>query len=154
MAPGTADLADRAPAGHSGRVREEPLPPVAAVVSFIDAINRGDVEALAALMADDHHLDVFDEAPLVGRSANIDAWRGYAQAFPRYVIYPERIAEQAGVVAVLGYTTGSHLGLPDDEERELRLIWLAEVHNGRLRSWQLLEDTPQARDACGLVAPD
>jgi ketosteroid isomerase-like protein len=132
-------------------VREEPLPPVAAVVSFIDAINRGDVDALAALMADDHHLDVFDEAPLVGRSANIDAWRGYAQAFPRYVIYPEHIAEQDGVVAVLGYTTGSHLGFPDDEEREMRIIWRAEVHSGRLRSWQLVEDTPQARYACGLV---
>jgi ketosteroid isomerase-like protein len=135
-------------------VREEPLPPVAAVIGFINAINRGDVDALAALMAeDDHHLDVFDEAPLVGRSANIDVWRSYARAFPRYMIYPEQITQQGGVVAVLGYTTGSHLALPDDEERALRLIWLAEVHNGRLRSWQLLEDTPRARHECGLVVP-
>jgi len=48
-------------------VREEPLPPVAAVISFIDAINRGDMDALAELMAEEHHLDVFDEEPLVGR---------------------------------------------------------------------------------------
>lgn len=133
------------------RVREEPLPPVTAVISFIDAINRGDVDALAELMAAEHHLDVFDEEPLVGRDANVEAWRAYATAFPRYVIYPEHIVAQGDVVAVLGSTTGSHLGLPDDEERTLRLIWRAEVHDGRLLSWQLIEDTPLARDACGLT---
>ena len=36
---------------HSVRVRE-PMPPVAAVISFIDGINRGDVDHLATLMAD------------------------------------------------------------------------------------------------------
>ena len=125
---------------------------MAAVISFIDAINRGDVDALARLMADEHHLDVFDEEPLVGRHANVEAWRAYAAAFPRYVIYPEHVVAQDDVVAVLGYTTGSHLGLPDDEERALRLIWRAEVHEGRLSTWQLIENTPRARDACGLGA--
>jgi ketosteroid isomerase-like protein len=134
-------------------VREEPLPPVGAVISFIDAINRGDVDALAELMTDDHHLDVFDEPPLVGRDANVEAWRGYAQAFPRYVIYPEHVAAQGSAVAVLGYATGSHLGLPDDEERALHLIWRAVVHEGRLSYWQLVEDTPQSRHACGLRPP-
>lgn len=113
------------------RVREEPLPPVAAVISFIDAINRGDVDALTELMTNEHHLDVFDEEPLVGRDANVEAWRGYATAFPRYVIYPEHVVAQGDTVAVLGYTTGSHLVLPDDEERLLRLIWRAEVREGR-----------------------
>jgi hypothetical protein len=35
------------------RVRTPP-PPVAAVIGFIDAINRGDVDRLAALMSPDH----------------------------------------------------------------------------------------------------
>ena len=135
------------------RVREEPLRPVAAVLGFVEAINRGDVDALAELMTDDHHLDVFEESPLVGRDANFEAWRGYAAAFPRYRIYPERVAARGDLVAVLGYTTGSHLGLPDDEERALRLIWRAQVRDGRLSCWQLVEDTPQARDECGLAAP-
>jgi hypothetical protein len=103
-------------------------------------------------MTDDHHLDVFDEAPLVGRDANIQAWRGYAQTFPRYVIYPEQIAALHGVVAVLGYTTGSHLGLADDQEMIRRLIWRAEVTAGRLSAWQLIEDTSHARDSYGLRA--
>jgi hypothetical protein len=58
------------------------LPPVAAVISFIDHINRGDVRGLAALMTDDHELAVFDEDPLPGQAANVQAWAGYAAAYP------------------------------------------------------------------------
>jgi ketosteroid isomerase-like protein len=131
-------------------VREEPLPAVAAVVSFIDAINRGDVDRLGDLMTEDHHLDVFDEPPLRGKTANIDAWRGYASAFPAYVIYPHRLAERDDAVAVLGHTTGSHLGLSDDEESKLLLVWKARVEEGRLACWQLLEDAPELREQLGL----
>jgi ketosteroid isomerase-like protein len=134
-------------------MRDEPLPPVAAVVSFIDAINRGDVERLGDLMTEDHHLDVFDEPSLQGRDANGEAWRGYASAFPRYVIYVERIAEHDGVVAVLGHTTGSHLGLRDDEEVRLTLIWKARVESGKLTCWQLVEDNVENRRRCGLDTP-
>ena len=67
------------------------------------------------------------------------------ESYPAYVIYPHRIAERAGVVAVLGHTTGSHLGLPDEEESQLTLIWLAEVVDGALHSWRLIEDTPDNR---------
>ena len=128
----------------------EPLPPVAVVVSFIDRINRGDVEGLGELMSEHHQLIVRTEAPLVGREANIKAWHGYASAFPNYVIYPHRIAEREGRVAVLGRTTGSHLGLPDDEELKIALIWLAEVVAGQVKLWQILEDTPANRTSLSL----
>jgi len=126
------------------------LPPVGVAVSFIDCINRGDVDGLGRLMTQDHELVVFDEAPVVGRSANLEAWRGYVEAFPEYVIYPRRIAEHAGFVAVLGHTTGSHLGLSDAEERQLTLIWLAEVLDGAIRSWRLIEDSATNRREHGL----
>ena len=81
----------------------------------------------------------------------MEAWKGYA-AFPRYVIYPRAITEpRAGWVAVLGHTTGSHLGLTDLDERALAVIWLAEVRNGQLRCWRLLTDTPGRRSALGLA---
>lgn len=129
----------------------DPLPPVALVLSFIERINRGDVESLGELMSEDHQLVVLDEAPLIGRDANVQAWRGYATAFPDYVIYPHRIAESNGRVAVLGRTTGSHLGLPDEEELKLTVIWVAEVASGQVRLWQLLEDTPERRAELGLT---
>jgi ketosteroid isomerase-like protein len=128
-----------------------PQPPVAAVLRFIVCINCGDVDGLAELMTDDHELVVFAERPLKGKSTNIDAWHGYASAFPNYVIYPDRLSEYAtGRVAVSGHTTGSHLGLQDDEERLLTLIWLAEVQDGRLRYWHLTENNTANRHRYGL----
>jgi ketosteroid isomerase-like protein len=126
------------------------LPPVALAVSFIEQINRRDLDALAALMSDDHRLEVFDEPPLAGKDANVDAWRGYFDAYPSYVIYPHHIAARDGCVAVVGHTTGSHLQLSDDEERAMTLIWLADTADGLVTRWQLIEDTPANRQSCGL----
>jgi hypothetical protein len=121
------------------------MPPVAAVVSFIDAINRGDIVHLASLMSDDHRLQVFDEAPLDGKEANIVGWRGYTSLFPNYLIYPHQLVARDAEVIVLGHTTGSHLDLPDEQESRLTLLWKAIVRNGRLELWQLIADTPDRR---------
>ena len=131
-------------------MRTTPLPPVAAIVSFIDCINRGDVQGLGALMTDDHELTVFTEPSVAGRDANIAAWRGYAGAFPEYIVYPHRIAERDGIVAVAGHTTGSHLGLPDEVESQQTLIWLAGFSGGKVRTWTLIEDNPDNRHHLGL----
>jgi ketosteroid isomerase-like protein len=128
-----------------------PLPPVAAVIGFIDAINRGDAGRLAALMSSDHQLQVHAEPPVTGREANREAWNGYVTAFPDYVIYPDHIVHQGDDVLVLGSTTGSHLGLPDQEERQLGVIWRATVHDGLLVLWQIIEDTPGQRALLGLT---
>lgn len=124
----------------------------AVAAAFVDRINRRDLTGLAALMSDDHRLEVFDEEPLAGRDANADAWRGYFDAFPDYRIHPHRTAAGAGVAAVLGHTTGSHLGLADEEESRLTLIWVAHVEpaTGRVTRWRLLEDTTEHRRAFGL----
>lgn len=97
-------------------------------------------------MTDDHRLQIFTEEPVVGTEANEKAWRGYFKSFPEYVIYPRRIVEVTDtLVAILGHTTGSHLGLPDDEESRQTLIWLAETASGRLSDWTLVDDTPANR---------
>jgi ketosteroid isomerase-like protein len=128
-----------------------PLPPVAAVIGFIDAINHGDVDRLVALMSPDHRLQVLREPPVTGREANRDAWDGYVTAFPDYVIYPDRLVHHGDDVLVLGSTTGSHLGLPDQDERQLKVIWRATVRDGLLTLWQILEDTPGQRALLGLT---
>ncbi len=120
------------------------------MISFVDCINRGDVDGLGSLMTDDHRLVVFAEPPLVGRAANVEAWRGYLAAWPDYVIYPRSVAEDGARVAVAGTTTGSHLGLPDGEEATLGVIWMADGRDGRLSRWQLVADEPAARRELGL----
>jgi hypothetical protein len=130
-----------------------PQPPVAVALRFIDCINRGDLAGLAAVLADAHRLQIFTEEPVAGRVANEKAWSGYLESFPEYVIYPRRIAEVTdGLVAILGHTTGSHLGLPDDEESQQTLIWLAEAAFGRLSGWTLIDDTPEHRRRYSLDA--
>jgi hypothetical protein len=131
-------------------VPERRLPPVAIVIAFIDCVNRGDVPGLGELMAEDHSLSVFDEPPLTGRSRNIDAWQGYLTSYPNYVIHPRRVAASADRVAVLGHTTGSHLGLPDHEEETRTLIWVADVQRDLVRSWRLMNDTDEHRHLLGL----
>jgi ketosteroid isomerase-like protein len=128
-----------------------PLPPVAVVIGFIDAINRGDVDRLAALMSPGHRLQVLQELPVTGREANRDAWNGYVTAFPDYVIYPDYLVDRGDDVLVLGSTTGSHLGLPDQEERRLKVIWRAIARDGLLLLWQIIEDTPRQRALLGLT---
>jgi ketosteroid isomerase-like protein len=61
-------------------------PPLALTISFLDCINRGDLDGLCALMTADHELKIFAESPIVGRDANREAWEGYMQSFPQYVI--------------------------------------------------------------------
>jgi hypothetical protein len=78
---------------------------------------------------------------------------GYFDSFPNYVIYPHRMAERSGSVAVRGHTTGSHLELPDVDERKLTLIWIADTKGGSVTRWKLVEDSPQNRRAWGLDTP-
>ena len=75
---------------------------------------------------------------------------GYARAFPAYVIHPHRLEVKGNQVAILGHTTGSHLGLPDAEESKLTLIWIAGIEGDRVASWTLVEDTLEHRRAFGL----
>ncbi len=125
--------------------------PLALTLSFIDAINRGDVERLGALMADDYVLQVFDEAPQAGRAGGVAGWRGYLTRFPDYIVHPARFAASGGNVAVLGSTTGSHLALPDADEMRMSLIWLCETAGGKVRAWRLIADTPETRREHGLT---
>ena len=127
-----------------------PLPPVAVVVGFLDAINRGDIDRLCSLMTEEHRLQVLDAAPVAGRETNREAWIGYATAYPDYVVYPSLIVDRGAEVIVLGTTTGSHLGLPDAEERKLGVIWRALVDDGALSLWEIIDDTPDNRTRYGV----
>ncbi len=70
--------------------------------------------------------------------------------FPEYVIYPHRIAQIGSEMAVLGHTTGSHLGLSNEEEQRPTLIWVAEVTIRKVRVWRLEQDSPENKRTRGL----
>ena len=124
--------------------------PEVVALTFVDRINHADVDGLAALMTDDHELRIFDEAPVRGRKAVVEGWQGYARAFPLYQIVVRRVSVNGDRVAILGHTTGSHLGLPDEEEAQLTVIWIARIDTGRVAGWTLVEDTAESRRALNL----
>lgn len=101
-------------------------------------------------MSDDHELLIFEEAPVRGKSANVLAWKGYFAAFPRYRISISRQANHEGRVALLGYSTGSHLQMSDEVEAPISLIWVAELRQGLISRWVLLADSPDERRSLGL----
>lgn len=49
-------------------MRTTPLPPLAVTLSFVDCINRGDLDRLAELMTDDHWV-------AEARDGKLAAWR-------------------------------------------------------------------------------
>jgi hypothetical protein len=116
-------------------------------ISFVDCINHGDVERQATFMHQAFELRIFGEPPSTGT----EGWRGYANAYSSYLIHPHRMAVVGETAAIVGHTTGSHLELPDEEEAKLTLIWLSEVRDGKVLSWTLTEDTPEARERWGLA---
>ncbi|WP_285748670.1 nuclear transport factor 2 family protein [Lentzea sp. NBRC 105346] len=131
-----------------------PLPALATTLSFVDRINHTDLAGLAELMHPDHRLLVMDVPPVVGRDANVEAWRGYFTAFPEYVIHPRLFVPDGNRVAVFGATTGSHLNLADDEELALGVIWLAEVSDGLVTVWQVRDDSQALRQDLGISEVD
>ena len=126
------------------------LPPIPAVLAFIDRINHRDVDGMLALMSHGHAFHAAEEPPVTGEAHLRAAWEGYFRAFPAYCVYPIRFAQKGNFVAVLGYTTGSHLNLPDEEERKLLVIWTADVENGRLKTWTVDDDSVERRYLVGL----
>jgi hypothetical protein len=84
-----------------------PMTPRDCVLGFIEAINRGDVEHLASLMADRHRLQVLDEAPLDGKSAAPHhAPKEWAERYKRkfdmgYEAYRESVLERQKSVGIL-----------------------------------------------------
>jgi hypothetical protein len=122
----------------------EPTPEVATVLSFIDCINRSDIDGIDALIADQHTMQMFNEPPEVGRVEVIDAWRDYLASYPNFTIHPQSYTAHRGV-AVLGHVTGSHVPFNAQQQRQVTIIWSAQVECRRIVSWRLHHDTPRHR---------
>src|SRR4051794_5452317 len=115
----------------------DPRPDIATVVDFIHCINRGDVDGMDALIADQHTLQMFTQRPRVGRHETVDAWREYLRAHPDFTIHVDAYSVHDDI-AVIGRVTGSHLVEADEAEELVPIIWLAQVECRRIRSWRLL----------------
>ena len=102
------------------------------VRAFNDAINARDLDALTALMTDDHRFVDSDGAIVNGKAACTEAWRDFFAAFPDYRnVFDDMRSTTPGVVDNVGHSECSFAPL-DGPAR-----WRAEVRDGKVSLWQV-----------------
>ena len=105
--------------------------PVSDVLRYIGYVNEKDLDGLTAMTSKnvkftDYEGDVFYEH---------DFMHGYLAAYPEYKIHVHHALGGGEGVAIIGKTSGSHVG-PEVEEHEI-LIWTAEVRDGLITEWRI-----------------
>lgn len=109
-------------------------------LSFVDRINKHDLDGLAELMTSDH---VFIDAhgnSVSGKEKMIAGWRGYFEWFPDYYLEVVDVFEKGDTVALFGVAGGSFKGNKTGSWR-LPAAWKAVVKDGQVTLWQVFADT-------------
>lgn len=118
------------------------MTPEHVVEAFNAAINARDIDALAALMTDDHEFVDTDSASVRGKDACVAAWRGFFAGFPDYRnTFTLVCLLDATVITVKGYSTCSVAVLNGPA------LWSARVDGERVAQWRVYADTPENRAA-------
>ena len=115
---------------------------------FVRAINRQDVDAIAALMTDEHRfIDALGNV-VTGRAAMRAAWAGYFRMVPDYTIAVEETYSDGPVVILLGTAQGTYAptGALKPENRWSTPVALrAFVEEGRIAEWRVYADNEPMR---------
>ena len=117
---------------------------------LIERIDRQDLDGLLRLMTEDHSLLVFADHEMSGREEQCEAWKGYFDQCPEYMIHIQEMHVRGELAIIVGSTTGSHLGLPRLEEFRDPLIWTARVRGGAIPEWALHRLTDDNRERFGI----
>jgi ketosteroid isomerase-like protein len=109
-------------------------------VAFNEAINARDLDALRALMADDHTFVDSAGTVLAGTERVLGAWRGFFDAFPDYRNEWAEAIPTRGRVIVLGRSVCA-----TEPDLDGPAIWSVTITGGKVAEWRVLEDTPANR---------
>jgi ketosteroid isomerase-like protein len=109
--------------------------PIAVASSFNDRINAQDLAGLSALMSDNHvFIDSANNA-IKGRTACIEAWRGFFGAFPDYRNRFDQMQALGGLVVVVGRS------LCSDRRLNGPALWTVRIGVTGVSEWRVYEDT-------------
>lgn len=109
--------------------------PASVALAFIERINARDLDGLTALLTDDHLFIDYRGNEERGRDLVREGWAGYFRAYPDYRIRVDHVLTSGDGVAIVGRTTGSHVG-PDVEANEA-VVWTADIDHGRVAEWRI-----------------
>jgi ketosteroid isomerase-like protein len=116
--------------------------------AFVRAINRQDVEGLAALMAPGHRFVDSLGAVVEGREAMLAGWAEYFRMVPDYSIAVEETLCDGAIVVMLGVAQGTYS--PDGRLRaenrwETPGAFRAFVEDGLVAEWRVYADNEPIR---------
>jgi ketosteroid isomerase-like protein len=117
---------------------------VAVAIAFNEAINDHDLNALVALMTDDHcFIDSADQI-IQGREAVREAWRDFFATFPDYRNIFNLLLERGDRVMIAGHSTSSIPALRGPA------LWTAVVRGNAIAEWRVYSDDDDTRRALDL----
>jgi len=111
------------------------------------ALNRGDIDALVGMCADEFRLDmsdrIFNPAVYDGHDGIRRFYAEVREVWEIYVWEPEQLVEASpGVVVALLRSTGRGRESGAEVERETAIVW--SVHGGRLTALRFCRDRDEA----------
>ncbi len=115
------------------------------VIAFNEAVNRRDLEALAALITDDHTFVDSAGSVLAGKAAVLAAWNGFFESFPDYRNDWSEVTSKDATVTAIGRSACSTEPALDGPA-----IWTARASDGKVSEWRVHEDTPANRRHLGI----
>jgi uncharacterized protein (TIGR02246 family) len=115
---------------------------------FVRAINRQDVDAMAALMSDEHRFIDSLGNVVAGSAAMRKGWAAYFRMVPDYTIAVEEVYGDGPVAFLLGtaqgtYSTGG--GLKPENRWSTPLALRAFVEEGKVAEWRVYADNEPIR---------
>jgi len=126
--------------------------PIEVVLDFIERINSGNVDSIAAAMTEDHLFVDALGAKLSGRETMRSGWRAYHKMIPDYRVSHEEIFAKGNVVAVFGSARGTYSVDGKLEKKnfwEIPAAWRAVVREGLIAVWQVYADNQPVRKLMG-----
>ena len=121
------------------------MDPRALTIAFNEHINNRDLDGLAILMTDDHaFIDTAGHA-IRGKSACLEAWRGFFKSFPDYRNIFDSLVVEDTTVVVVGRSSCSDVRLDGPA------LWVAKASDDQLAEWRVYEDTPPNRCKLGIA---
>jgi uncharacterized protein (TIGR02246 family) len=117
--------------------------------AFVRAINRQDVEQMAALMSPGHRFIDSLGQTVKGRDAVRTVWAGYFHMVPDYSIVVEETVCDGPVVVLLGAAKGTYVPegwLKAENQWETPAAFRASIKDGKVAEWRVYADNEPMRE--------
>jgi ketosteroid isomerase-like protein len=114
------------------------------VRAFVECINSRDPGGLMAHQTEDFVFLDYDGDITRGR----DGWCSYFENYPDYKIHLGHLVNSGKGVAIIGKTTGCHVG-PVVEE-QWTILWIAQVRDELVSEWRIYSDVHEVRERANI----